>query len=368
MKKNILIVNTYYVADTGGGACAVLLEHAKFFRNHGYNVDILTGYIDRERIGEFKKFNLISVNVGTELFLPIRHILFILRYLFIKLKDYDQIWVHDFPSTILALRSKKVHFLCYGPNGLLYLRTRHFLNKTKPYLRPLTRLYIFLMKKLDKFLIKKINLIVVISKSVKEKVREYYRIENAIVAYPGIYFEEHHDIQFQRFIYTPSRLVPQKRVDLIVKAMKYLPDYELYISGIGEEEEKLKDIAKEDNLRVNFFGFLPVEKRDELYSKCFCVIYIPENEDFGMVPIEAQSYGKMVIGANEGGEKETIIHGKTGFLLDNITPENIAKCVREIEKIDPKTRVNECIENAKRFDWKNFHKKFGEVVKVEDEL
>jgi glycosyltransferase involved in cell wall biosynthesis len=53
----------------------------------------------------------------------------------------------------------------------------------------------------------------------------------------------------------------------------------------------------------------------DMIARSFAVIYIPENEDFGMIPLEAMSCGVPVIGVNDGGLKETIIHERTGWLL-----------------------------------------------------
>ncbi len=362
MKKRVLIANSYYIADTGGGATAVLLELGNFFYGKGYDVDILTGKIYKEKIGNFKKFNLTEVGINEKGFLPLRHFLFLIKYLTVKLGNYEQVWVNDFPSSILALRFKNVNFICFAPNGLLYMRTNYYLDKTQPYIRPFLKIYVSLMRKFDKFLNKRIGKIVVISKSSKDKVKDYYGRDDSIVAYPGVYFEEHKNIEFQKFIYVASRFVPPKRVDIIVKAMKYLPDYEMRVTGFGEEEEKLRQIVKDENLNVKFLGFVSVKERDELYAKCLCSVYIPENEDYGLVPLEAQSYGKMTIGAKEGALLETIVDGKTGFLIENPTPEKIAKAVRKIEKLDLKKHAKFCIENAKKFSWENFHKKFEEFV------
>ena len=82
---------------------------------------------------------------------------------------------------------------------------------------------------------------------------------------------------------------------------------------------------------------------------------IPINEDWGLIPVEASVYEKATIGTNEGGLKETIVDNKTGFLLNEITPEKIA------EKIDylannKKMAIKmgkQARKHNKKFDWKN---------------
>jgi glycosyltransferase involved in cell wall biosynthesis len=62
-----------------------------------------------------------------------------------------------------------------------------------------------------------------------------------------------------------------------------------------------------------------------LYSNALAAVYVPINEDWGLIPLEAAASGKPTIGVNEGGLRETIKDGVTGFLLDSVNPKEIAK-------------------------------------------
>jgi glycogen synthase len=69
----------------------------------------------------------------------------------------------------------------------------------------------------------------------------------------------------------------------------------------------------------------------------------------------------MVVGAREGGLKETIIHEETGFLIDDPTPIKIAQAIKKLEIINPKNYVNRCISHAKKFSLVNFNKKIEQT-------
>ena len=79
---------------------------------------------------------------------------------------------------------------------------------------------------------------------------------------------------------------------------------------------------------VELKGFVSDKELIDLYANCLAVVYVPINEDLGYAPQEAATSGKAVIGSNEGGLKETVMNGETGFLIDDVSPEKIA------EKID----------------------------------
>lgn len=148
----ILIANSSYIADHGGGEKKGLLEQAKCFRDLGHEVDILTLDVIEDALGEFKNFRIIKAGVSRNTYLPLRHILAIYKYLTIPLDDYDQIWANEFPAIILALRHENVNTFTFGPNHLLFLRKEYYLNKLPLLLRPLGMIYIYLLTKLDKFL------------------------------------------------------------------------------------------------------------------------------------------------------------------------------------------------------------------------
>ena len=81
-----------------------------------------------------------------------------------------------------------------------------------------------------------------------------------------------------------------------------------------------------------------------------------------MVALEAQANGKMMIGAYGTGMLDYAKDSRTVILLEDNSPENVAKTVRKLEKLDLHERAKLCIANARRFDWKIFRRQFMEEV------
>ncbi len=152
-----------------------------------------------------------------------------------------------------------------------------------------------------------------------------------------------------------SRLVPNKRIDVAVEAFNKL-GFPLKIVGTGREEQKLKSLAKSN---IEFLGNLTDEELRKYYQSCLALI-VPGVEDFGIVSVEAQSFGKPVVALRAGGSTETVIEGKTGWFFDRQTPESLADVISgiKLESIDEKI----CISNAQRFSRERFKKEFLSYV------
>ncbi|MEM5808888.1 MAG: glycosyltransferase, partial [Candidatus Aenigmatarchaeota archaeon] len=135
------------------------------------------------------------------------------------------------------------------------------------------------------------------------------------------------------------------------------------ICGEGPEKEKLMLQAK-DCKNIKFVNY-NISKKEllDLYSRCLATIYIPKDEDFGFIPVESMASGKPCIGANEGGLKETIIHGKTGFLI-NPTVNNLIKTIKHLTPEKAEKMKKDCIKRAKEFDISVFYKKWETYLKT----
>lgn len=323
-------------------------------------VTILTGNYDKNStFDDFKKFKIISLNIKTKFF-AIRQILMFIKFSRLKFKGYDVINVHDFPATALSLRNKNVVWYCHTPPRLFYDLKDYELKKVNVLLRPFAMLYVTVMRTIDKSLVKKIPIIIANSKNVQTRIKKFYHVDSRVI-YPGVAVKKT-EIRFEKFLLSVSRLFPEKRVDVAVQAMKYRPEYKLFVVGDGPAKKSIEKIIARNKLNnVFLLGDVSEEKLSYLYRNCLAVVYIPIDEDFGLIPIEANSHGKMVIGAREGGLKETIIHGETGLLIDNPTPIKIARAIKKLEKIDPRTHVKRCINHAKKFNLVNFNKKIEQT-------
>jgi glycosyltransferase involved in cell wall biosynthesis len=125
-----------------------------------------------------------------------------------------------------------------------------------------------------------------------------------------------------------SALVPYKRVDLAVDVFN-INGKKLVIAGTGPESDKLKSIAGQN---ITFLGWQSDEELAQLYAKCTALIF-PGEEDFGIVPLEAQASGKPVVAFGKGGALETIIEEKTGIFFSKQSVESLRDAVERLSLI-----------------------------------
>ena len=174
---------------------------------------------------------------------------------------------------------------------------------------------------------------VAISHYVAGRIRRYYNRE-PIVIYPPVdtdYFQPDGS-QPQRFALVVSALVPYKRIDLAIAACR-LAGVPLKIAGDGPERASLARLAAPD---VQFLGRVPDEEIRALYRSA-AITLLPGEEDFGIVPLEAQSCGRPVVALGGGGALETVIAGDTGILVHEATPEAFAAGITDAlnRRFDP---------------------------------
>lgn len=115
-----------------------------------------------------------------------------------------------------------------------------------------------------------------------------------------------------------GRLVPYKRFDLAVATFNEL-GWPLKIAGDGPEKQRLRKIAKKN---VEFLGYVSDDELAELYRSAEALIF-PQEEDFGIVAVEAMAAGKPVIAYRGGGALETVREGETGIFFDEQTPASM---------------------------------------------
>jgi len=146
------------------------------------------------------------------------------------------------------------------------------------------------------------DLFVANSDLVARRINQYWNIpwEQIEVVYPPVNTRDYSRDDAEtgdKYLYL-GRLAGHKRVDEVVAAFNELgDDYQLIIAGRGPEEESLREQA-DDN--VEFLGFVSESEKRDLYARAKALVYPPQNEDFGMVPIEAMAAGTPVIGVGEG--------------------------------------------------------------------
>jgi glycosyltransferase involved in cell wall biosynthesis len=234
--------------------------------------------------------------------------------------EHDISLAYSVPSHY-AKKDEMAHFwYCQEPIRSLYDTFDETPSMSNPILKHLIPHLRNLMVKIDKERVARCTYIFTNSNYTSNYVRDVYTLPSSVI-YPGV------DIGSYRCadpdddtILTVSRLVPEKRIDVLIEAMAIVnvahPTVSLKVVGSGPEKSKLVGLSNDLGANVEFIEKVDDASLREFYARCFAVAYVPRREPFGYVPIEAMASGKPVIGINEGGIGETIVHGKTGILTD----------------------------------------------------
>ncbi|APY08492.1 glycosyl transferase family 1 [Winogradskyella sp. J14-2] len=161
------------------------------------------------------------------------------------------------------------------------------------------------------------------------------------------------------YYFTASRMVPYKKIELIVRAFNRMPSKKLIVAGAGPELKKIKAIAKEN---IELLGFIEDEILTRYMSEAKAFVFAAE-EDFGIVPVEAQACGTPVIAYNKGGTNETVINQKTGVLFNKQTEKEIIDAVTRFETLEFSHELVR--ENALRFSKERFEKEMEDFVQCQ---
>ena len=207
-----------------------------------------------------------------------------------------------------------------------------------------------------------VDLFVANSKFIARRIQKVYW-RSATVIYPPVDLRNYTLCkQKQEFYLTASRLVPYKRIDLIVEAFSQMGDRSLIVIGDGEQMAKIRAKASSN---IKFLGHLEPEALREYMQKARAFVFAAE-EDFGITPVEAQACGTPVIAYGRGGVCESVrgldCDRPTGVFFAEQTVASIRAAVHEFEQNSDRISPTTCHENAMRFSTERFQTEFLQFV------
>jgi glycosyltransferase involved in cell wall biosynthesis len=191
------------------------------------------------------------------------------------------------------------------------------------------------------------------SKFIARRIWKVYRRRSHVI-YPPVEASPPEDVRPPQpwpFYLCLGRLVPYKRVDLIIETFRRCSSLRLIIIGEGPDRESL---AKNLPSNVQMLGRQPRQIVLQHLMHAKALIFAAE-EDFGIVPVEAQALGTPVVAYGKGGACETVLHGKTGTLFMEQTPEALIAALQQSDRLplDPA----ELRQHAARFSPQRFRAK-----------
>lgn len=311
----------------------------------------------------FRGFNPLRVVVS----LFPKHLTFVLPFFFgrLNLSDYDliissgTIW-----SKGVKTNPRQRHvFYCHTPPRFLYGYASESSKRDVWYYKPFVILLDHFLRIWDFNAARRPDFIVANSRNVQERIWKFYRRDSSVIYPPVEIRAQDSGLRTQNhggYFLIVSRLSAYKNIDVAVRAFNELK-LNLKIVGAGREERNLKNLA---GPTVEFLDFVDGGKLSDLYRNCRAFINTTTDEDFGITPLEANSFGKPVIAFRSGGLAETTVEGKTGIFFDDLTEESLRSAIERFTRLPPDFWNKDfIIENAGRFGRERFKKEFRQFIK-----
>lgn len=192
------------------------------------------------------------------------------------------------------------------------------------------------------------------SSYIAERINKTYRRESTVVNPPVNIARFQIQTKKEDFYLAASRQVPYKRIDLIVEAFKQCPDKQLIVIGDGPEHKKIKALA---GANVQILGFQSDAVLVDYMRRAKAFLFAAQ-EDFGILPVEAQACGTPVIAYGRGGARETVIDKRTGLLFDEQTVPSLLDAIERFERLKDQFNANEIRQHATSFSEEHFKQNF----------
>ncbi len=240
-----------------------------------------------------------------------------------------------------------IHY-CLTPTRYLYSHASDYLSN------PIYRFIARPLRAWDQVAATRPDIMIAISTQVKRRIQKYYNRDSSVIFPPVDTKLFATPVSLCHCVTSPyylvvSRLVPYKKIDLIIRAFNHLPSQKLLVIGTGSEERRLKKMAQSN---TTFLDFVEDKDLPSYYQHAKAFIQINE-EDFGISMVEAQAAGIPVIAFGVGGAEDIVIPGRTGLLLADNSVKSLVSAIDNFSKLSFDRGA--CQENARRFDqikWK----------------
>ncbi len=361
-KLRVALVHDY-LAEYGGAERVLEALHQMF-----PEAPVYTAFVDQKRLGiQWQRFAdwdihtswLTKIPFHKQLFSPLR--IFAPQYFSaFDLTNYDLVIssTNAYFAKAIKIRPGAVHLsYCHTPSRSLWGYTTMTNWKKNPLVKVFGELINHYLRVVDVQIAReRVTHFIANSKETARRIEKFYRLP-ATVVYPPINVPAKLSTAKKQdyFLYI-NRLAWSKHPEIAVMACSKL-GLPLKVVGSGKMLPQLRQIA---GPTVEFLGFAKDADLQALYSNAQALLYPVEDEDFGMVPVEAMAQGTPVIAHASGGPLETVIDGKTGVLFSDLTIEGLTTALQRFrqEKFNPDV----IWKHAKQFDQSHFNAGIQQVI------
>ena len=347
-----------------GGAERVLLALHKIFPN----ADLYTSVYNPEKAPWAKVFNVKTSFLQNfplaRSFHQLYAILMPFAFESFNFDEYDLVISVTSEAAKGIKTSPKTLHVCYCLTPTRYLWSGYGEYFKNPFLRFFSFPAVLYLRSWDKKAAKRPDKFIAISTAVKDRIKKYYGRDSEVI-YPPLQIQnsefkiQNSKGQDGKYFLVVSRLelISYKKIDIAIEACNRLK-LPLKIVGIGSGEAKLKQIA---GPTVEFLGELTDEKLSYYYKNCGALIF-PGLEDFGLVMVEAQSFGKPVIAFRGGGALDIIKEGVTGEFFNKQTTESLKETMVKFKDSSYNSKL--CRENAQWFSFEKFENDLKRFIEI----
>lgn len=256
------------------------------------------------------------------------------------------------PAKGIIPRPDALHICyCHSPMRYLWDLSYEYYNAAGPISRFFMRLTGPWLRSWDVTTSARVDHFLANSDYVAKRIWRFYRRESTVVHPPVDLSRFSISEKPEDFYLCAGQITPYKRIELAVEAFTRL-NLPLIVIGSGTTD-KLRRMA---GPTVRFLGSQADHVMAEHLSKCRALVF-PGVEDFGIVPLEAMACGRPVIAFGRGGACETVIHGQTGLLFDEQSPESLTSAVLEMERTHKEYVPERLRAHAAQFDKARFSTK-----------
>jgi glycosyltransferase involved in cell wall biosynthesis len=290
----------------------------------------------------------------------------------LDLSGYDLVITSDSGPMKGVVTDLESTHICYCHSPMRYLWDAHsaYLREMSPLVRTFFGLASHYVRNWDYSAAQRVDHFLANSNYVAGRIHKYYRRKSTVIHPPittsrGFLANQHED-----YYLAVGRLVPYKRTDILIDACELL-GRKLVIIGDGPE---LKTLQKRAGKNVRFIGEVDEQTLSNSYAHCRALLFAAD-EDFGMVPLEAQSHGRPVIAYGKGGSLETVagicppididsdapLNG-TGMFFQEQTPASLAQTILNFEAIERRFVPVQIQAHARKFDESVFVERLGKFI------
>ena len=372
----IALVNDWLSKEYKGGAEKVLKEIGEALSKKDLNYDLYTlvNHLDKDNFKELNQQKIFTSIIQNLPFSKKHFHKYLPLFPFaIEQFDLDQYNLvlsssHSVAKGVITSPDQLHISYIHSPMRYAWDQMHIYLNQSsykKLRLTLFLRLILQSLRKWDYISSVRVDKFIANSSFTAKRIKKYWGRESVII-HPPVntnYFlpnENRGD-----FYLSVSRLVPNKRVDLLIKAFNKV-DFPLFIVGEGPEKKDLQRIA---NKNIKFLGFQKDFEIKKLMENCRAFLYAGI-EDFGIAPVEAMAAGAPIIAYGKAGILDTVncitsnSKNPTGIIFDDQSPDALKECVQYFEdkKIWKKFSSFEINSWSQKFGVEKFHKKFTSFI------